>query len=64
MAMHVFTVKRPNFDRFFDEQAKVRKDFDKIYNSSNPKEIETMLEKYELFIEHHFEPYAAMHESR
>ena len=23
-----------------------------------------MLEKYEKFIEHHFEPYAAMHESR
>lgn len=63
-AKHVFTVRRPNFDRFYDEQYRVRRDFDKIYNSKDQKEISLMLEKYELFIEHNFEPYSAMHESR
>ena len=42
----------------------MRRDFDKILNSSDEKEISVMLEKYELFIEKSFEPYAAMHESR
>lgn len=64
LALHVFTVRRPNFDRYYDEQYRVRRDFDKILNSNDEKEIELMLEKYELFIEKHFEPYAAMHECR
>lgn len=64
LSHHVFTVRRPNFDRYFDEQQRVRQDFDKIYNSKDEKEVQIMLEKYELFIESHFEPYAAMHESR
>lgn len=42
----------------------MRRDFDKIFNSKDEKEINLMLEKYELYIERHFEPYAAMHESR
>lgn len=37
MSMHVFSVKRPDFDRFYDEQYKVRRDFDKIYNSKDEK---------------------------
>ena len=57
----MFTVRRPNFDRYFDEQYKVRRDFDKILNSKDEKEITIMLEKYEMFIERFFEPYAAMH---
>ncbi len=60
----MFTVKRPNYERFYDEQYRVRKDFDSILNSSDEKEKQIMLEKYELFIERNFEPYAAMHESR
>lgn len=39
MSMHVFSTKRPNFDRFYDEQYKVRRDFDKIYNSKDEKQI-------------------------
>lgn len=42
----------------------MRRDFDKILNSTDEKEINIMLEKYELYIEKFFEPYAAMHESR
>lgn len=42
----------------------MRKDFDKIFNSKDEKEISAMLEKYELFVEQNFEQYAAMHESR
>jgi hypothetical protein len=64
LAAHVFTTRRPNIDRFHEEQYKVRRDFDKIYNSRDLREIECMLEKYELFIEKNFEPYSAMHESR
>ena len=64
MAQHVFTIRRPNFDRFYDEQYRVRRDFEKILNSDNQLEVETMLEKYELYIEKHFESYAAMHECR
>lgn len=64
LAQHVFTIRRPNFDRFHDEQYRVRRDFDKILQSTDEKEIQLMLEKYELYIEKYFEPYAAMHESR
>jgi len=42
----------------------VRRDFDKILNSKDEKEVNLMIEKYELYIERYFEPYAAMHESR
>ena len=64
LALHVFTVRRTNYDRFYEEQYKVRRDFEQIYNSNDEKEISVMLDKYELFIEQNFEPYAAMHESR
>ena len=47
------------------EQARVRKDFDRIMaDGADAKDIEHTLEKYELYIETHFEPYASMHESR
>ena len=65
MSQHVITIKRCDLDRFYDEQYRVRRDFDKIYKpDANPKEIELMLEKYELYIQNHFEPYFAMHECR
>jgi hypothetical protein len=64
MAQHCFTIRRPNYDRFHDEQYRVRRDFDKILNSTDEQEVNAMLEKYELYIERAFEPYAAMHESR
>ena len=51
LAQHVFTIRRPNFDRFYDEQYQVRRDFDSILNSKDEKAINIMLEKYELFIE-------------
>jgi hypothetical protein len=60
----MFTIRRPNIDRFHDEQYRVRRDFDKILNSTDEQEVNLMLEKYELYIERYFEPYAAMHESR
>ena len=63
-ALHVYTVRKPNFDRFHEEQYKVRRDFDKILKSKDEKEIQIMLEKFEMFIERFFEPYAAMHECR
>lgn len=50
-AKHIFTVKKINFDRFYDEQQQVREDFDQIYNSKNQEEVEAMIEKYELYIE-------------
>ena len=65
MAQHIFTIRRSNYDRFYDEQYKVRRDFDRISApDADPKDIELTLEKYELYIEEHFEPYAAMHECR
>ena len=64
MAMHIHTIKRVNIDRFHDEQYTVRRDFDKIFNSTDEKEVDAMLDKYEHFISENFEPYAAMHESR
>ena len=65
MAQHVFTIRRSNLDRFYDEQYRVRRDFDKIFaKDADPKLVELTLEKYELYIERHFEPYAAMHECR
>jgi hypothetical protein len=33
-------------------------------SSKDEQEISAMLEKYELYIEKYFEPYASMHESR
>ena len=43
----------------------MRRDFDRISApGADPKDIEWTLEKYELYIETHFEPYAAMHECR
>ena len=63
--MHVFTIRRPNFDRFYDEAAVVRKDFEAIYGpDACPKLTALTLEKYEFFIEQNFEPYATMHECR
>ena len=46
MAFHVFTAKKPDFERFYNMQEIVRKDFDKIYESSDQKAVELMLEKY------------------
>ena len=43
----------------------MRRDFDRILSAdADPKDIEQTLEKYELYIEKYFEPYASMHESR
>ena len=64
MSQHVFVGKKSNFDRFYEEQYTVRRDFEKLLSTNDEKEIDLMLEKYELFIERSFEPYAAMHESR
>jgi hypothetical protein len=35
LAQHVFTIRRTNFDRFHDEQYRVRRDFEKILNSTD-----------------------------
>ena len=65
MAQHVHTIRRTDFDRFHDEQYRVRRDFDKIFaENADSKLIELTLEKYELYIEKYFEPYAAMHDCR
>ena len=65
LAQHVYTIRRTDFDRFHDEQYTVRRDFDRIFaQNADSKDIELTLEKYELYIEKYFEPYAAMHECR
>lgn len=65
LAQHVYTIRRTNFDRFHEEQYRVRRDFDRIFAANaDAKDIELTLEKYELYIEKYFEPYAAMHECR
>ena len=53
MATHVHTIKRVNFDKFHDEQYRVRRDFDKIFEnpSATDDEINVMIEKYEYQIE-------------
>ena len=65
MAKHVFTIRRVDFDKFYEEQYRVRRDFDAILaKDADPKLVELTLEKYELYISDNFEPYAAMHECR
>jgi hypothetical protein len=65
MANHIHTIRRVNFERFHDEQYRVRRDFDKILSpDTSEEETNLMLEKYEMYIENYFEPYAAMHECR
>lgn len=65
MAQHIYTIRRTNYERFYDEQYRVRRDFDRIMaDGADAKDIELTIEKYELFIEQNFEPYAAMHECR
>ena len=64
-AEHIWAIRRTNYDRFYDMQYKVRRDFDRILAAdADPKDVELTLEKYELYIEHAFEPYAAMHSCR
>ncbi len=63
--IHVFEVRWPNFDRFYDEAAMIRKDFDAILaEKANEDKIASIQEKYEGFISAHFEAYAAMHPCR
>ncbi len=65
LAQHVYTIRRTDFDRFHDEQYRVRRDFDRIFAAeADPKDVDLTLEKYELYIEKYFEPYAAMHDCR
>ena len=61
---HIFNDNYINLDQFYADQQQVRADFESVINSKDETEIEAMLEKYELFIEEKFEPYAALHESR
>ena len=43
----------------------MRRDFDRIFKEdADPKDIELTIEKYELYIERTFQPYAQMHECR
>ena len=43
----------------------MRADFDRISAAdADQKDIEFTIEKYELYIEKHFDPYASMHECR
>lgn len=52
MAQHIHTIRRSNYDRFYDEQYRVRRDFDRIsVADADPKDVEWTLEKYELYIE-------------
>ena len=65
LAQHIYTIRRVNFERFHDEQYRVRRDFDKIFApDADELEVKLMVEKYEKYIEDYFEPYAAMHECR
>ena len=65
LSQNIWTIRRVDFDRFHEEQYRVRRDFDKILApDADQKEVDMMIEKYELYIESAFEPYAAMHECR
>ena len=56
LAQHIYTIRRVNFERFYDEQARVRRDFDKIFApESDELETKLMIEKYEKYIEDFFE---------
>uniref|UniRef100_A0A7S3IJR4 Uncharacterized protein n=1 Tax=Strombidium inclinatum TaxID=197538 RepID=A0A7S3IJR4_9SPIT len=63
---HIFAVKRVNLERFYEDSYRVRLDFDKIFQNptASQKEVDNLLSHYEHYIERHFNPYVAMHESR
>lgn len=64
LSTHFYVVKEPTYDLMLEEQRRAREDFEKIWNSTDDKEVNAMLEKYELFIEKNFEPDFPLHESR
>ena len=51
-AQHIWTIRRTDYDRFYSEQYRIRRDFDRISAAdAEQKDIELTLEKYELYIE-------------
>lgn len=64
LSLHYYSVRVCAYDTFLEESRKAREDFDKIWASNDDREVNTMLEKYELFIENNFEPDHPLHESR
>ena len=63
-SIHYWTCGHNCYETYMAESWKARQDFDKIWNSTDPVEIDAMLQKYETFIEDHFEPDFAQHKSR
>merc|ERR1711935_219993 len=39
-SQHVNAMKKVNFDKFYDEQYRVRRDFDKIFRNPNASQME------------------------
>ena len=64
MATSFYTMWKPNYKRFMTEMRQAREDFDRLSTTTDPLEFDSMIEKYELFIEHHYEPDASMDASR
>ena len=62
--LHFWTCNNADYENYMEESWKVRQDFDKIWNSKDTVAIDAMLDKYEFFIEEHFEPDFPLHKSR
>ena len=63
MAMHFFTVKRVDYERFLEESRRARDDLEAIMDSNDDRHIAAIFHKYEQYIEENFEPYAALRKS-
>ena len=62
--MKIFVTGPSQLDQFLEEIWAARADFDKILNSNDQWLINITLEKYELYIQDHFEPDFPLHVSR
>ena len=62
--IHLYKTKDSNYEAFLEEARKLREDFEKLQKTKDEREVEVMVEKYELMIERYFQPYVSMHESR
>ena len=58
-----FTVGSKDWDGMHEEMRLARMDFDKIWNTDDQLAIDAMIEKYELFLEEHYDADAPLHAS-
>lgn len=52
MAQRLFCIRQTDYDRFYEEQHAVRRDFDRIMAAdADPHDVDVTLDKYEHYIE-------------